>query len=750
MQKTAYEQLYGKFDDSSLSQGLYGTDFEKSLSSNGDKKPFGAAQTSKLSEDDGLPPKILHTESSGAATEATPKPLDIAEKENKFLKDKAKSEAAKLDAAKKLELLKGKGMGDIRPLDPPKKVPAPQPAERLEDSYEAHKEKLFQSDIEKGREYNVVEQQDDLFAPFVNYRAESEQVSFEDGNVIDRVEFGKPDMYEPPVLNTPLQSDTEIDSLLSSMSSLLYDTQKVLEPDEEYDDEPSQHEPEQVKVKWDAPPRQLPPVEKPKPVHRHGKYVRPTLDLLDKPPLENLSYSEDYDKIADQIVNVLAEFKIDARAVGYVSGPSVTLYEFELARGVSVKKILPLADDIAMRVSSKGGTVRIQAPILGKDLFGIEVPNKKTKTVYLRSVLESQEFAHAKGALAFALGPNIQGENIIPDLSDMPHLLIGGATGFGKSVCLNCLIVSLMYRCSPEELRFIFIDPKQVELTMYNGLPHMLMPEVVTDPEKAIKTFDWLVNEMERRFTLFKEMKVGDITAYNARIDLETTQKLPRIVLVVDELANLMTYNKNEIENKILRLSQKARAAGIHLVLATQRPSKEVITGDIKVNLPCRIALKVTTVNDSRTIFSQGGPEKLAGKGDMLFLTGALPEPVRLQGAFISKDEVEKVVNFIKERNEAYFDEDVANEILKDKIAKDDLAEDGDELDPFFWDVLKYCIEKKQASISMVQRRFKMGYNRAGKIVVEMERRKFISEQTDAKPRQVFISMEEYDELFED
>lgn len=488
--------------------------------------------------------------------------------------------------------------------------------------------------------------------------------------------------------------------------------------------------------------------EQPKPVHKYEKYVPPSLQLLDDAVFDPSVATDDYDAIGKNIERTLAQFKVDATFVNYVHGPTVTRYEFEMAPGISVKRVASLADDIAMVVASKS-SVRIEAPIPGKSLFGIEVPNKKVAKVPLRSILESPEFQNTSKGLTFALGIDIGGQKIVSDLADMPHLLIAGSTGSGKSVCVNSLIISMLYKYSPEELRFILVDPKQVEFTLYNKMPHLMINEIICEPEKAISVFNWLIKEMERRFTMFAEYGVREIEGYNKAIDTETTQKLPRIVMVVDEVADLMQYNKSEIEQRIQKLAQKARAAGIHLVLATQRPSVDVITGVIKANFPARIALRVSSAADARTIMQQGGPEKLIAKGDMLFQAGNMPEPIRLQGALVLDDEVREVVNFIAANNESYFDEDVKNAIFNAK--KGNAAgggSDDDDLDDLFYDALKYVIETGMASISMLQRRFSIGYNRAGRLIQDMEEKHFVSPFEGAKPRQVLITEEEYNQLF--
>jgi S-DNA-T family DNA segregation ATPase FtsK/SpoIIIE len=479
---------------------------------------------------------------------------------------------------------------------------------------------------------------------------------------------------------------------------------------------------------------------------RHSRYNAPPVELLDDVEVDPSIYEEDYAKNARVLEQALSEFKISATVTDIVCGPTVTRYELEMAPGIPVKRVISIADDIAMRLAATSG-VRIEAPIPGKNLFGIEVPNTKRAVVSLKSIIESQEFKSNKHLLSFALGKDIGGSNIVQDLSDMPHLLIAGSTNTGKSVCLNSLIISLLYRYSPDDLRLILVDPKQVEFGIYNDMPHMMLKDVVTATESAISAFKWLIDEMERRYMVFKNNHVQNIIAYNNSIDLSIYEKMPRIVLIVDELSDLMSFNKSEVEQRILRLAQKARAAGIHLVLATQRPSVDVLTGTIKANLPCRIALRVISINDSKTILDTGGPEKLIGKGDMLLKTGNMSEPLRLQGAFVSMKEVKAVVDYLKEHNESSYDKSIEEKILK---SDDDTAEETDfpESDKLFVDALRLVIKNGQASISMLQRSFSLGYAKAGKIIDEMEKRRYITGFEGSKARQILITMEQFNEMF--
>ena len=436
-------------------------------------------------------------------------------------------------------------------------------------------------------------------------------------------------------------------------------------------------------------------------------------------------------------------------------GPTVTRYELSLPAGVSVKKVPNHADDIAMRLESENG-VRIEAPIPGKNLVGIEVPNKVKTMVGLRDILESESFRKNKsGALTFALGKNLVGEAYTDNLAKGPHYLVAGATGMGKSVCLNSMIISLIMKYSPEELRLILIDPKQVEFTIYNHLPHLMIDEIITNAQKAIATLQWAVDEMENRYSTFRENEVRDIDEYNETIASETVAKIPKLVIIVDEVADLMQYNKRDLEAKIMSLSAKARAAGIHLVLATQRPSVDVITGVIKANLPSRIAFRVSNSMDSITILSEGGAEKLLGNGDMLYKNAQMPKCERIQGSFISMPEVKSVVTYIKEHNEAYFNDAAASAIEKaiSPQAEETEADDGDNErdlseDKLFVDALRHVINSGSASISMLQRRFSVGYSKAGALVDKMDRLGYISPFDGSRARQVLITKDEFEEKY--
>ena len=484
-----------------------------------------------------------------------------------------------------------------------------------------------------------------------------------------------------------------------------------------------------------------------------SRYVRPTTDLLNNISTDANKYCENYEEKAKIIETTLENFRVPAKVIGVTCGPAVTRFELEMPPGISVNKINQYSNDIAMALASSHG-VRIEAPIPGKSAVGIEVPNDEIATVGLRECLESKEFYGAKGKLTFALGKDINGKYRVCDLSKMPHLLVAGTTGSGKSVCLNVMLISLLYKCSPEELRLVIVDPKRVEFSMFNNLPHLLIPEIISNSDKTINALNYLINEMERRYEKFEEAYVKKIEEYNETEDVVSGKapKLPYIVMILDEMNDLMSSNKKEIEDRITRIAQKARAAGIHLVLATQRPSVDVITGTIKANLPSRIAFAVSSFIDSKTILDRVGAEKLLGKGDMLYYPQELPEPARIQCAFISNEELKNVIQFIKQNNEGVFDEQAEREINKtsDNNGIASSGYDPNELDSLMPDALKYVIEIGQASISKLQRHFALGFSRAGKIIDQMERLHYISPADGSRPRTVYLTMDEYRQIYGD
>lgn len=466
-------------------------------------------------------------------------------------------------------------------------------------------------------------------------------------------------------------------------------------------------------------------------------YEFPEIALL-KQNIKGMLANEDRNEIienAKKLEETLMSFGVEARVINVSKGPSVTRYELQPKAGVKVSRIVNLSDDIALALAARG--VRIEAPIPGKAAVGIEIPNKETTPVYLREVIEDAKFQRSTKKISVALGKDISGEAIIGDLSKMPHVLIAGATGSGKSVCINSLIISILYKYDPEHVRLLMVDPKVVELNVYNGIPHLLIP-VVTDPKKAAGALNWAVNEMTRRYQSFAEHGVRNIEGFNEiakkKKDL---QSLPYIVIIVDELADLMMVSANEVEDYIARLAQMARAAGMHLVIATQRPSVDVITGVIKANIPSRISFAVSSAIDSRTILDSGGAEKLLGKGDMLYYPVGEQKPKRIQGAFISEEEVEAIVSRIKvHKDKLAYDEEIINHIEKGK-GDSDLGDEGDEL---YRDAVKVVVENQQASTSFLQRKMRIGYNRAARIMDELEDRGVISERDGSKPRQVLLN----------
>ncbi len=449
---------------------------------------------------------------------------------------------------------------------------------------------------------------------------------------------------------------------------------------------------------------------------------------------------------AEKLRRTLYSFGVSAKVENVSVGPAITRYELAPAEGVRVSKIANLSDDIALSLEAE--TIRIEAPIPGKHTVGIEVPNKEKQSVPLRDIIESDEFIDNKSKLAFALGKNVAGEIVVTDIAKMPHMLIAGATGSGKSVCINTLITSIIYKAKPSEVKLLMIDPKVVELSIYNGIPHLLIP-VVTDPKKAAGALAWAVQEMVKRYSLFAEKKVRDMKGYNELAEKEGNQKLPQIVIIIDELADLMMVAAKDVEDAICRLAQMARAAGMHLVIATQRPSVDVITGIIKANIPSRIAFSVSSQVDSRTILDGSGAEKLLGKGDMLFYPSGAPKPVRIQGAFISDKEVENIVKFLKKDGETQYDEDIIETIessgTPEKSNIDE--EDDDETDKLLDEAIELVIDSGKASTSLLQRRLKIGYSRAGRIIDQMEQRGIISGYQGSKPRDVLISKERWEEL---
>ena len=479
------------------------------------------------------------------------------------------------------------------------------------------------------------------------------------------------------------------------------------------------------------------------------KYEFPPIQMLSEGSKQALKGGKK--AVADtaaKLQKTLYSFGVSAKVENVSIGPAITRYELKPAEGVRVSRIANLADDIALNLAAE--TIRIEAPIPGKHAVGIEVPNAENEIVHLRDIIDTPEFEEHKSKLAFALGKDVAGKEIITDIAKMPHVMIAGATGSGKSVCINTLIASIIYKAKPSEVKLVMVDPKVVELSVYNGIPHLLIP-VVTDPRKAAGALAWAVQEMENRYATFAAKGVRDLKGYNEAVDKKDgIGKLPHIVIIIDELADLMMVAKKDVEDAICRLAQKARAAGMHLVIATQRPSVDVITGLIKANIPSRIAFAVSSQVDSRTILDMVGAEKLLGKGDMLFFPTGAPKPTRIQGAFISDGEVEKIVNFLKANGEAKYNEDIIESIENSNKTDKEIAEqaeDDDETDPLLMEAIDVVVETGQASTSFIHRRFKVGYARAGRIIDQMEERGIISGYQGSKPREVLVTKDRWQEL---
>ena len=481
-------------------------------------------------------------------------------------------------------------------------------------------------------------------------------------------------------------------------------------------------------------------------VKEHFEYKYPSLSILNEPVKSSQQAEEDLQRKAKTLIETLHSFGVEAKIVDYCQGPTITRYELQPSEGVKISKITGLADDIALKLGAVG--IRIE-PIPGKTVIGIEVPNDMKSPVSMREVLGTADFANFNSKLAFALGKDIAGKTVVGDVARMPHLLIAGTTGSGKSVCLNSIIISILYKATPNEVKLVMIDPKAVELQDYNGIPHLLIP-VVTDPRKAAGALQWAVNEMTNRYKLFADNNVRDLKGFNARAREEDNElvELPQIVIVIDELSDLMMVAPNDVEDSICRLAQMARAAGMHLIIATQRPSVDVVTGLIKANIPSRIALTVRSFVDSKTMLDMGGAEKLLGNGDMLYFPIGTSKPIRVQGAYLSNDEINAVLNFVKGQNEeACYDEDIIEKIERageTPKATEDRGREADELLP---QAVEMAIEAKQASVAMYQRRLKVGYQRAARLIDQMEERGIIGAFDGTKPREVLVTKAQWNEM---
>ncbi len=473
-----------------------------------------------------------------------------------------------------------------------------------------------------------------------------------------------------------------------------------------------------------------------------SKYKLPPLNLLNKvekkrDPNSKLKLADMAQKLEDTLQN----FNVKAKVIRVTQGPAITRFEIQPEIGVKVNSIVRLGDDIALNLAAK--SIRIEAPIPGKAAVGIEIENDKTEMVPLRDIVSSEEFKAQKSPISFSVGRDISGRSIVADLKSMPHMLIAGSTGSGKSVCVNSIIVSMLYKATPKELKLVLIDPKVVELANYNGIPHLLIP-VVTEPSKAAGALNWAVNEMDVRYKKFAEAGARDLATYNRIIEAGGEEPLPQIVIIIDELADLMMAAPSQVEESICRLAQKARAAGMHLIVATQRPSVDIITGLIKANIPSRIAFAVSSQYDSRTILDTYGAEKLVGKGDMLFNPIGAGKPLRVQGTFISDEEVARVIGFIKDQvQETQYNEDVINTISQGKISGSKDSGMDDDADPLLDEAIEFIVEQNSASASLLQRRFRVGYNRAARIIDTLEERGIVGPSEGSKSRKVLMTKEE-------
>lgn len=486
-------------------------------------------------------------------------------------------------------------------------------------------------------------------------------------------------------------------------------------------------------------------------------YEFPSIELLNKPPVpKDEDISAELNTNGRTLVDTLQSFNVQTKIVDISRGPAVTRYELQPASGVKISKITTLADDIALNLAAAG--VRIEAPIPGKAAVGVEIPNKVVSMVGMRELISSSIFKSSKSKLTVVLGKDISGEVTVADLAKMPHLLIAGSTGSGKSVCINSFIISILYNAKPSEVRLLMIDPKVVELGIYNGIPHLLVP-VVTDARKAAGALGWAVNEMTKRYKIFADNNVRDIYSYNEFVEQEASksaekaeilEKMPQIVIVIDELSDLMMAAPNEVEDYICRLAQMARAAGMHLVIATQRPSVDVITGIIKANIPSRIALAVSSQIDSRTILDMSGAEKLLGRGDMLFSPAGSSKPTRVQGCYVTDKEIEKVIKYVKSSQQSDYDNNIAKEIEKNSARENFKTSDDKsevKVDPVMKEAIKCVVEAGQASTSFLQRRLRVGYARAGRLIDEMEQMGIVGPHEGSKPRQVLINYQQFLEM---
>lgn len=552
---------------------------------------------------------------------------------------------------------------------------------------------------------------------------------------------------QPDYMSNDYMSDDEVTGVapedVTGYVESSYEEETPYDNDEIFENDVTN---EEHKEKTEKEPEQVKPVHKPKKVYKF-----PPVSLLKRNPGTASGGKSEYRVTAQRLQETLLTFGVKVTITDISCGPTVTRYELQPEQGVKVSKIVSLSDDIKLNLAA--ADIRIEAPIPGKAAIGIEVPNKEAGSVYFRELVESKEFKESQSAISFGVGKDIAGKTIIADIAKMPHMLIAGATGSGKSVCINTIIMSILYKAKPEDVRLIMVDPKVVELSVYNGIPHLLLP-VVTDPKKAAGALNWAVNEMTDRYKKFAAMQVRNIKGYNDVVVKKNKEgidppmeKLPQIVIIIDELADLMMVAPGEVEDAICRLAQLARAAGIHMVIATQRPSVNVVTGLIKANIPSKIAFAVSSGIDSRVIIDMNGAEKLLGKGDMLYFPSNLPKPLRVQGAFVSDEEVENVVSFLKENaEEVSYDESIAQATVSQESMSGNSKGD-EERDSLFADAGRFVIENEKGSIGSLQRHFKIGFNRAGRIMDQLADAKVVGPELGTKPRKVEMTMEEFETL---
>lgn len=690
--------------------------------------------TNKHQSNNDRPPKYVHEEKS---TISTPKPNSSKPKKQLSERDKANLEY--------LRIITGRPLEDE--------------TANAENTVVEEKRTAIHSEPETNNNYrnNINTSQKErtplIFEENVDTKPITEQVTTEVfDNTFDDIDItdnNEDDIYDENLTYNSVKSNNYSNS---STNNSMFRKPPIIKEDihEEINLNPIQTQPTTRKMEQMVMGEVATEKDSNKPKYRKPyHYNRPPIDLLNI--VHNQASDDDENLIKGKALEEkLASLRIPAKIVSIRKGPAFSQFEMQMPTGISVNKMQNLNNDIAMAVQSNGA-IRLETPIPGKNTFGIEVPNEKIDMVGIRDIIESNNFNMSKSPLTFGLGKDITGDAKVARLDKLVHLLVAGATGSGKSVCLNTMLISFLYNASPEDLKIILVDPKQVEFTLYNGLPHMLIPNVITDADQAVMMLDWVCNEMERRYKLLSNLRVRNISEYNEKSEVKDgiCEKLPYIVVILDEVGDLMITHKKDIEEKIVRLGQKSRAAGIHMVIATQRPSVDIITGTIKANLPSRIAFAVTSFENSKTIIGCSGAENLLGKGDMLLSDQASPELKRIQGAFVSNEEIENVVNYVKENNECIFDSDIEEAMFSPKNNSFRADSPSDEAyDPLLKDAVRIVLRTNKASVSNIQRKMGVGYPKAGKLVDQMERAGFISEPDEKNNRIIFITPQEFEEKF--